>query len=344
MSAVTDVSRRIQVRSGAGGALTRLPFDDVDAVLVGGLERLSAPDVVWLDRFMRERGGSIVLVPDGRVDTSAWHTLIGSDVSVAETLLERPAPLLARSILPRLDASELLSFTSPNADTLAASGASGAGVVVSLPKGAGKLLLSGALDAWRYRAEPGVQFDRFWQTAIAGAAMAARSAVEIDVTPAILAPGETGRLTARVRRAAAGEALSARVIGGDAIRLWPAATTGEFTGTFSAPADTGAHAIRASAEGAPDSFATANFVVGQADRIMDGRQPPLALLATSHGGIDVDERHLATLETFIRAQMPASSAPARYQPVPIVVVALRVFGVPLRRMVAQAAERSALKV
>ncbi len=314
VSAVTDISRGIQVRAGQGVALEHLALDDVDTVIVGGLDRLSAVDVAWLGRFMGERGGSVALIPDGRVANPAWRTFVGDDVTIVERLLEHPAPLMTRSPLPRLDASELLTFTSPDAQTIAAASGSGAPVVITLPKAGGQLLLSGALDAWRYRADSGVQFDRFWQTAIAGLAMAARPSVEINIAPAILAPGETGRLTARVRRSLSSKAVSARIVDGDVVRLWPSATVGEFTGTFSAPPDAGAHAMRVSARGVPERFGSAPFVVGRGDAVVAEDRPPLALLSRSHDGIEVDEHHLDQLEAFIRAQTPAPPAPVARHP------------------------------
>lgn len=314
VSAVTDVSRGVAVRSGAAGTLPNIAFDDVDVALVGGLDALSAADASWLDRFMRERGGSVALVPDTRLANGPARALASDELSGTETLLEKAAPLITGLPLPRIDASELLIFKADGAEVVARASGSDGAVVVIEPKGDGELLLSGALDAWRFRADPGVHFDEFWRSAIAGLALAARASVTADVDPQILAPGATGRINIRVRRPLAAGPVSAHIANGEAIRLWPRATPGEFTGRFAAPLDVGAHAVRVAAGDRPEQSATVPFIVGKGEPRQPGGEPPLALLSASHGGVDVDERHLDALDAFLRAQVPASEARARRRP------------------------------
>ena len=56
-------------------------------------------------------------------------------------------------------------------------------VVVEYPLGAGRVLFSGAMDAWRYRASPDDGFGRFWRTRIAEAALAAPGRLEVSLVP-----------------------------------------------------------------------------------------------------------------------------------------------------------------
>jgi hypothetical protein len=62
-------------------------------------------------------------------------------------------------------------------------GGSARGVVVSWPMGAGRIVFSGALDAWRFRGESQEGFDRFWRSEIAAAALMAPPKLDVSVVP-----------------------------------------------------------------------------------------------------------------------------------------------------------------
>ena len=88
-----------------------------------------------------------------------------------ERLSERPEKLTVVPPLASIQASELLvtRADAPLTDRLAwTSGAEPSSVIVSMPRGDGRLVVSGALDAWRFRSEDEAAFDRFWQSTIAG--------------------------------------------------------------------------------------------------------------------------------------------------------------------------------
>jgi hypothetical protein len=313
VSADTAVSRGVAVRTGRGGRLSEAALDDFDVVIVGGLDRLTEGDANRLARFLRERGGSVALVPDMPLNGAPVRTLAGDDLQTSETLLEHPAALTARRPLPEIEASELLTFSSMNATAIVRS-SSGAAVVVSMPKGDGELLVSGALDAWRYRAEPRVAFDEFWRATIAGLALSAREEVDVKVTPPMLRPGENGHVTARVRDQSRDASVSARIVNGGAIRLRPTAAPGEFAGTFTAPAAAGPYAVRVSSNGASARSSAPPFVVGDKFRPAPAGEPPLALLSASHGGIDVDEHHLDVLAASLRAGAGGPTIPLGRHP------------------------------
>src|SRR5262249_4120535 len=131
-------------------------------------------------------------------------------------------------------ASELLVLraVTPGADTLAqVPGADAAPVIVSMPRGGGRLLFSGAMDAWRFRGADDRAFDRFWQSTIAGLAMAVPPAGDSRLNPRLLRPGERGDVVVRVR---AREAAVSASIGADPIRLVPTPEPGVFHGRFTA--------------------------------------------------------------------------------------------------------------
>ena len=338
-------SRGIRIASGDTVSLDRMSLRAVSAVVVGGLDRLTAADRDRLDWFVRERGGSLVLLPDARPGSAAWTDWL-SGVTAREVLLERPTPLAVAPPLPAIQASELLTFTDATVPGATLAGATVAGttvpgatvpgamvlahvagsnqpVVTVTPHGAGRLLVSGALDAWRYRAATGSAFDRFWRSAIAGVALATPPPVDVEIVPAIAVPGESVRVVARIHRSAldAGATgplqVSARLDSGEPIRLWPEAEPDVFGGSFAAglPAEASAKAgqagvqrvtVSAGAEGSEGTTGSAAIAVDPS-----ARRPkplvPLSLLATSRGGIDVTPDHLGDLEAYLRREVTWSA-------------------------------------
>jgi hypothetical protein len=221
-------------------------------------------------------------------------------------------------------------------------------VVVMTPHGAGRLLVSGALDAWRYRANKGSEFDRFWRAAIAGIALATPLPVDVKLTPAIARPGQNVRVAARIHRAALGVAatgllqVSARTDSGQPIRLWPEAEADVFSGSFDAgrsgvqrvtvsagAAETQGAAVRSAALPPSRKASADSGSIGQGGSgpregsAMMAVDPtahsaetliPLSLLAASRGGIDVTPDRLADLEAYLRREISASPVPSTTRP------------------------------
>ena len=83
-------------------------LDAFDAVIVGGLDRLSTADVHALDRFMRERGGAVVLVAGSTLrGRRCARSVVGLRISL-NALLEQPTKLTGTPPAASLRASELL--------------------------------------------------------------------------------------------------------------------------------------------------------------------------------------------------------------------------------------------
>jgi len=261
---------------------------------------------------MRERGGSVVLLPDGLAGAGPVRDLLPVRPPTG-AFTDTHAPLTMAASLPRIDASEILTFneTTPEARVLARAADSNAPVIVVLPRGDGRLMFSGALDAWRSRAEKGVAFDRFWQAAIAGLALDTPPLVDVTLAPALPAAGDRVHVSVRVRGDAA-DAVSATVDDGEVVRLWPTAAAGAFTGTFTAPPRRGVHVLEVVAADGKRTTGRGRFVVG-ADATSIAPAAPLALLAASRGGIDVDADHLAALERHLRATIVPDRAWLRYR-------------------------------
>jgi hypothetical protein len=315
-------SRGIRIASGDVASLDRTPLGAVSAVVVGGLDRLTVADRDRLDWFVRERGGSLVLLPDARPGIAPWTEWL-SGSTTREVLLERPSVLAVAAPLPAIQGSELLTFTGatvPGATVLARVAGSNEPVVVMSPHGAGRLIVSGALDAWRYRADQESAFDRFWRSAISGVALATPPAVDVEITPAVARPGEAVRVVARVHRPALGAGatgplqVSAGLDSGEPIRLWPEAEADVFSGSFAAGlAGLQKVTVSAGADGAEGTTGSAVMTIDPSARRTE-RPIPLSLLATSRGGIDVSPDRLADLEAYLRREVSAPPVRATTHP------------------------------
>lgn len=289
-------SRGVAARTPGSAALSAPELDSLDVIIVGGLDRLSAAEVRALDRFMRERGGAVVLVPDARVEAGPARELMR--LKATERLLERPATLSMKAGAAPIDASELLLFPSPAGveGEVVATAADGSPIVLSVPRGRGRLFISGAMDAWRYRASADRGFDRFWQAAIAALALAAPPPIDVRISPPVLRPLERGVVSVRLRSDAAAVAGS---VDDETIRLWPESEAGAYRGIFTARKTPGRMSIEVTTEG--DRPHAARDVVVQEEVEAPVRPGvPLSLLAASHRGIDVTPERLDDLERFVR--------------------------------------------
>jgi hypothetical protein len=179
-------------------------------------------------------------------------------------------------------------------------------VVAVAPYGAGQLVLSGALDAWRFRANDHDAFDRFWQTTIASVAASVRPAIDVDVTPPIVAPGQMATILVRVRRSAlnvpGADLLISAMLAGEPVRLWPGDEPDTFHGSFSAPSATGAHRVTVNTD---SSEGAASFVVASDAPVARPMGPALALLAESHGGRNFTADDIQSLIRALREQIAA---------------------------------------
>jgi hypothetical protein len=321
-------SRGIRISIGDAGVLDPQVLRTAAAVVVGGLDRLSAADRDLLDRFVRVRGGSLVLLPDAPLGASPARDWL-QGVDTRQVLLEHAAALSVEAPLPAVQASELLTFggarvlgaTVPGAKVLARVSGSNEAVVTVTPHGAGRLLWSGALDAWRYRAENDAAFDRFWRSAMAGLALATPSPVDVEITPAVVMPGEPARVVARIHRDALAAAsasplhLSAALDSGEPLRLWPEAGEDVFSGSFVASGPALRRITVTAGDDEANSWSGAALVaVDAAAHHVEPIVPPLAMLSASRGGINVTPDHLADLEASLRREVSAPPVRSRMHP------------------------------
>ncbi|MDP2319768.1 MAG: hypothetical protein Q8O42_10570 [Acidobacteriota bacterium] len=211
----------------SGTRLTVPTLDAVPVVVAGGLDGLGADEVSLFERFVRERGGTLILVPDREVSGAAARLVSGQ---WTEHLEASPAAV------GRLRASETLRLVRATPfDTVLGAIADRPVIVVS-PAGRGRVVVSGAMDAWRHRDADGGAFDRFWRSLVLESASAG-DALQIDLRQPIAMPGAHVPFTVRHRQmqAALSRTVTASATCGagaaEPIRLWPQGAPGVFSGS-----------------------------------------------------------------------------------------------------------------
>jgi hypothetical protein len=145
----------------------------------------SRADVVRLHRLAGQ-GRTVVLVPDGEPST-AVREFVGTS-RLAEQVLR--APVVSSN---GLRASEWLVVGDINpATTVRATfrlGNRDRPAILELPVGLGRVVMVTAMDAWRYRADPG--FERFWRLLVVELAAEQHAlSARLRVTPAVARPGQ----------------------------------------------------------------------------------------------------------------------------------------------------------
>ena len=229
-----------------------------DAIVVGAPETLTAGDAAGLEAFLRRRGGSVVLLFDerpGMRGTGAYEKLTnvgrwdGATTSTP-TVIE-PSPADSGG----LRATELMwPVAMPIGGEVLAHATADQPIVWSSSVGAGQLIVSGALDAWRFRDATTSQFDGFWRSTIARSAESAMSPMDVRVGRSVVEPGEMIDVDVTVRDAVLADPTQSihTSVGGaieqSAIRFWPTGV-GTFGGVVRAPTSPGEYRVSVAANG-----------------------------------------------------------------------------------------------
>ena len=339
VSALVQASKGLEVRAGnPPGALTADALDPFDAVLVGAPEELRASEIDALKAFAHRRGGAVVLLPNRR-PSGRYLDLVPSP-QFDEVLVENPIEL--RSIVGApLRATELAVQRSSVAgsETLASldQGKGRRPVVLEWPNGAGRILFSGAMDAWRFRAAADDGFGRFWRARIAEAALAAPSRLAVTINPGVPSPDEEVAIRVRIRPTEFEDALGrtrvpaihARLIGSDGsehvIRLWPTAEPGVFEGRFQAP-PAGNYDLQVGTASGASIDEVVTVVAGARHPSGAAGGGALRLIAAATGGVAVSTADLAPLERHLRSlpsgELERTVRPARSMSLVIVFATL----------------------
>ena len=289
---VVDYRARLAPALSAGtrnGSLDPDVLESTPVVIVGGPDALTAADAALLDQFVAVRGGSLILLPERRVDGPPARLMAGAWTEHLLTSPEMVGPLRASEIL-RAERLPIGAAVLGRSDAVPS--------IVSTPSGSGRVFTSGAMDAWRYRHLDAGSFDRFWRGVVSQSAVAGE-ALRIDLDASLAAAGDRVPFTVRYRTLEPHSAIEGRVsarcgAGADtAVRAWPSGSIDEFVGEV-ATAEPGQCLVQATAG---SRSATAAFAIAR--RPARGIEVTLAKLerqVRSSGGVvagAVDESLMA---------------------------------------------------
>ena len=292
------------------GPLSAGDLADAGVVVVTAPEALSPGEIDLLDRFARRRGGSVVLLPDRQPAGPV-------------TRLMPPVRGDRREANPRavgpLRASELLEFDPAREGTTVLERADNRPAIVATAIGRGRIITSGALDAWRYR-DDGVAFDRFWSSLVAAAAEAAGRSLRVELRDALVAAGGETDLAVEWRTLdEVGPRIEARAEMSCAdgsrvpIRLWPAARRGAFEGKVQAGA-VGQCTIGAAIAHPVELAGSASLAVAEQPRLLPRRPAALETAIAAHGGLVVDRGDEAQLIARTDERLSSSIEPQETRP------------------------------
>ena len=307
-------SRGLEVRTGTPPVtLSAEALNSFDLAIVGAPEELTSAELDALETFARRRGGTVALLAD-RKPSGRYVRLLGGG-AFDEALVEKPIRVAAADATG-LRATEFAypRVLPPGAEALVVlpQGSGGRAPLISMPLGAGRVIFSGVLDAWRYRGDDEDAFDTFWRSQLGREAARAPRRLEVMLHPGAATPGTLVRLRAAVRATDIAEngtglsipAVSARVVderGGQRfLRLWPTFEPAVFEATFAAP-QPGRYDVRVETDAG--TSADSPFVVSVGDPIMDddrtGRSPEAVAHATR--GVVVTTENIDPLVERLRA-------------------------------------------
>jgi hypothetical protein len=353
VSTATRVSRGLTATSAsAPPSLAASDPDNFHAVVIGAPELLTKAEADILRAFVRVRGGLLIVAPDRMLDQSSPLLDLLPARKFTERLLNEPAALapmfasefaIPDALLPGADT--LLRLGSGPATT-ATTPAAGAPVIVGSPLGEGYAIVSGALDAWRYRDRAQDGFDRFWRDTISTRAAAVPEPVEITLDPVVAAPDAPINLQVRVRSSNAANAanatatIAARLTSTSKstpavstsspasaspspqasnatatptpIRLWPDARPSAYHGAINAPSRDGVYAVSVQLDGQVMP-SRAYFRVQHDARIVRPAWPGLQAFVEARRGLLVTSDQLDRLTRHLREFIrPANTRHARH--------------------------------
>jgi len=253
------------------------------------------------------RGGSLVLLPE-RAPTGPSARLFHGVWS--EKLLPQPDRIGA------LRASEILTATDLDQTASVLARAGGVPAIVDAPSGDGRIVVAGAMDAWRYRDQDDGAFDRFWQSLAQQLAVKGEP-LRVTLGDPLAASSSRMPFTIRLQSFAPEASIEAAAVmrcndeAPQAIRLWPNGPMGEFRGEVPA-AGPGSCTLEGTIAGHP--FDAAIAVIDRPQRgvglIMEKLVREMSL---RHGTVVAsgDETALARTMTLSDSSTPAVVRPMR---------------------------------
>jgi hypothetical protein len=229
------------------------------------------------------RGGTAILLPE-RVPDGPARRLFGGEWNeelVAEP--RRAGPLLA---------SELLRPRTVSPTSLAI-----APTIVAAARGHGRIIVSGAMDAWRHRDADSAAFDTFWRSLVSEGAIQGQR-LRVDFEDSIARIGTRHSFLVRYRSMTTEPALTASAVVRCAatarmVRLWPTGSSGTFRGEL--PVDQGESCtVEANVNDAHATAAVATAVAPA--RVSAGVLEKFVRAARASGGVVTDEDNRAAVQ------------------------------------------------
>lgn len=310
IDARTDVAPSVVASTSPGGGdLADARLDAARVVIVGGPETLTAEDVARLDRFVRHRGGALILVPDRPFAGPVTRLLFHQWTERLEDTVSQSGSLRGSEWLV---ADGATSFDEPLAQSDAGP------TVVATPVGAGRVVVVGAMDAWRHRGLD-AGFDRFWRTTVAGLARGAGANVVVDAEPRWSLPGEdvTVRVSGRSVRAWRERIATATLSCGDVaampIRLWPSNGQASFVGRARPPVSGATCTVTAGLAGLGEGRVDVQVMPGDATS-GPAVEADLGAVASSTGGLVVSDTGLDRLAEALRGLRSDTRTPEARHP------------------------------
>jgi hypothetical protein len=330
VDAATRVSRGVRVERGAA----RVTLADTamlasfEAVVVSAPDQLDEPEVAALEFFARQRGGAVFVVLDEAAG-GAWRRWIGTrDGRRREWSTPRPGRWtrsagVADGEVPPLVVSDVVDLDREGRATSLVDVVDGDRVVpllASWPLGTGRVVVSTALDAWRYREPSRSRFRDVWVDVVEQIAADAPAAVALRVDRPVVATGERIAFEVVVRAdlwlAGSGRRLTASTTGGrpgatSPVTVWPVAP-GRWRGEWAVPAEAGDHVLSVRLADAPGEASVPIAVMSSRAGAWRSRDDA-ARLAAAHEGVVVGANDLDPLTTRLAA-LAASAAVTRVRP------------------------------
>jgi hypothetical protein len=336
---VTSRASAIQTNVAPSSLTDAGPLAVFDLIVVGGTEVLGDAEARALQRYLRDRRGGVILLPESMqgvlvpqlTGQRSWQEdrrLEGASISpVAAIPTSAGGPTGAND---SWTASEFLwpARWPPLSETLAtltepARASSPLSAVWQMPVGEGRLAVSSAIDGWRSRAGSASGFSAFWRTTASALAQATPPAVDIRMARRLLTPGEWAHVSVATL---SGDAPTAHVIVGTTdtvVRLWPAAgastSTGrEWSGAFRAPDVPGRYRLQvngpAGVQSAMEFLVVAPDGVDAPVSAAVERDGLAVIAASAHRGRVVPAEELSQLAAQISEGMPSTGARESWHP------------------------------
>jgi hypothetical protein len=298
-------------------SLRRVDLAPYELLVCGALDRMDVAGIDAIRWFVEERGGVLVLLPDR---PPAGRVALLPGLAFESRVLDNPVAL--RGVADGLVAAELVVVRGAGAlATPLAVDPSGAAIVIALRRGAGAIVISGALDAWRYRDRADAAFSRFWPTALLAEAAAVPPRLDVAARPSAVRPGDLVHVRLRLRASDVPDApdrvavAPARVHALDPahrvdemVRVWPSAEPGVYEGEWR-PSRQGQYAVDAEIG---DAIGAAAVTVDAGAATLPPAVAPLRIASiASGGGVFTDDTSLIRT---LSERFPASSVVHRSQP------------------------------